>query len=162
MKENYTSINRDYFPVNLPVNSPVKGCNFAVLCFSSVITRSFTYSASVSGSTVVEHDKYLREMFLTRPIHFIVRYNDKFYTNVLFTNELRYILYKMKTGRYNFTFLMCTTKGIYKQVFEESKNVGIFTKRDALELSSRLAEAVYGRFCIDRTQPVKLWIENIG
>lgn len=101
-------------------------------------------------------------LLLTSPIQFIVRYNDVFYTNVLFTNEMRFIMYKLRVGYYKFSFSMSNLRGIYIQVFDIDVHVGVLTKRDALDISCKLAKAIYGRLCIDKTQPVKVTLKRLS
>ena len=97
---------------------------------------------------------------VVNPIHFIVRYEGGYYTNVLFMNELRYIVYKLNVGVYTFTFYMCYTDKVYRAVFESEVNVGVFTKMIALELSGKVACAVYNISELDRTRPVKVDIKK--
>ena len=99
---------------------------------------------------------------VVNPIHFIVRYEGGYYTNVLFTNELRYIVYKLNAGVYTFIFYMCYTDKVYRVVFESEVNVGVFTKMTALELSGKVACAVYNISKLDRTRPVKVEIKKIN
>ena len=105
---------------------------------------------------VVEPGDYLTELELS-PIHFVVKFEGKFYTNVEFTNELRYVLRRLDLDSYIFTFCMYNTKhDEYSVMYTTVINVNIESITQALDISAQLAEVVYNSNIYDRTKCVKL------
>lgn len=134
-------------------------CFVSSTCFVSNPDRVLDSSDVESSDVNLKVTKFGE--FVMSPLHFVVRYNDKFYTNVSFTNEIRYIMFRVSVGLYKFIFYMCTNRGSYKQVLSKNVYISIYTKKNALDLSSQLAGAVFCKACIDRTQPVKVTVVSI-
>lgn len=104
----------------------------------------------------VDSGSYNTELELS-PIHFVVKFEGKFYTNVEFTNELRYILRRLNLESYVFTFYMYNTeRNDYSVALTTVVNVSIISMLQALDISARLAEVVYKRNIYDKTKTVRL------
>lgn len=113
--------------------------------------------SSLESREVSEEVVFKNVVFELSPIHFTVKYEGKYYTNVEFTNEIRYILGRLELGRYIFEFSMfdIESRG-YKVVLKHALKVGIMSRFQALDLSNRFAESVYRTNKYDRTKSVSL------
>ena len=111
----------------------------------------------------ISHQEFSEEVDLElelNPVSFVVKYEGRYFTNIKFTNELRYVLCRLSQRGYKFTFFMYHKEDErYKEVLNSFVNVGVFSREEALMLSSRLAEVIHQNLNIyDRGKRIKIKI----
>lgn len=91
------------------------------------------------------------------PVHFVVKYEGTFYTNVEFVNEIWYVLHRLGLNSYIFEFYIFDNEcEKFVKVLNCVVNIGIMCKIQALNLSNKFAKAVYRLNRYDKAKGVKL------